>query len=686
MKPRRASRPAHARQGAARDAARSPHAGGDDAVPAGRLPAAVAAGHARWWRRASEAARRGASAVAVAGAAPLADELRAPPRPRAEAVRAAARSGDRGRRRGRASSTPLVDVRRRADRTRPATAECCSTRPATSRAQAERAPRPSALARALARRLRPRFDVQPQDIAPRRRSSAATCCRRCCRSSIVLMVLLGAFYPAIDVTAGERERGTLETMLSAPIAALRPDAGQGAGGARARRHHRAAQPGVDVADPGPGGATWRRRTRRCPCPGAAPPPPAWSCCPRAFLFASLFVARRLARAQLQGGAEPADAGVLPVHRAVAAGGAGRVPAERRGGARARRQRDAAGARHRARARRTLGAPRCWCWARRWLYGALALALAARLYDSERFLAAATTPERAGARRGRGDGARAAPDGRRPPGDALALFAIAFLLLYFVFMPLQARQLVRGLLASQWVGLLGLVAVLRARRRRRARRGASALRAPPSLASVLGAILIGLRRWVVVGLLGRLDRAAAQGGVEQLRRALPPEDGARPARDPAPGRGDAGHLRGGCCSAGRSCGAWPPGLPRRGRRCHRPAVRPVPRRRLAPAAHAAAGRRAVVDRAGAADSLVPAMVAHFVNNASCSCSRHREPGRERPGRLAGRASARLARRCGARRAARAGGMSLLRDRTGPGDAHDCSLPDNSPLSSSDRAFC
>ena len=33
----------------------------------------------------------------------------------------------------------------------------------------------------------------------------------------VLMVLLGAFYPAIDLTAGEKERGTLETLLAAPV-------------------------------------------------------------------------------------------------------------------------------------------------------------------------------------------------------------------------------------------------------------------------------------------------------------------------------------------------------------------------------------------------------------------------------------------------------------------------------------
>ncbi|MDX2021193.1 MAG: ABC transporter permease subunit/CPBP intramembrane protease [Deltaproteobacteria bacterium] len=34
---------------------------------------------------------------------------------------------------------------------------------------------------------------------------------------VVLMVILGAFYPAIDCTAGERERGTLETTLVMPI-------------------------------------------------------------------------------------------------------------------------------------------------------------------------------------------------------------------------------------------------------------------------------------------------------------------------------------------------------------------------------------------------------------------------------------------------------------------------------------
>jgi len=37
---------------------------------------------------------------------------------------------------------------------------------------------------------------------------------------IVMMIVLGAFYPAIEVTAGEKERGTLQTLLTAPISAL----------------------------------------------------------------------------------------------------------------------------------------------------------------------------------------------------------------------------------------------------------------------------------------------------------------------------------------------------------------------------------------------------------------------------------------------------------------------------------
>ncbi len=35
---------------------------------------------------------------------------------------------------------------------------------------------------------------------------------------LIVITLLGAFYPAIDLAAGEKERGTLETLLTAPVA------------------------------------------------------------------------------------------------------------------------------------------------------------------------------------------------------------------------------------------------------------------------------------------------------------------------------------------------------------------------------------------------------------------------------------------------------------------------------------
>jgi sodium transport system permease protein len=37
---------------------------------------------------------------------------------------------------------------------------------------------------------------------------------------LIMMVLLGAFYPAVDLTAGEKERGTMQTLLTAPAMPL----------------------------------------------------------------------------------------------------------------------------------------------------------------------------------------------------------------------------------------------------------------------------------------------------------------------------------------------------------------------------------------------------------------------------------------------------------------------------------
>ena len=79
----------------------------------------------------------------------------------------------------------------------------------------------------LAERLRaaglPRSFARPLDVT---RTSVATgeeaggyLLGRFLPLILVMMTLLGAFYPAIDMAAGEKERGTLETLLTAPVPA-----------------------------------------------------------------------------------------------------------------------------------------------------------------------------------------------------------------------------------------------------------------------------------------------------------------------------------------------------------------------------------------------------------------------------------------------------------------------------------
>ena len=143
---------------------------------------------------------------------------------------------------------------------------------------------------------------------------------------IIVMVMLGAFHPAIDITAGERERGTLETTLSAPIARAALMTGKVVAVATL-----AALSGVlnlasmsitvlEGAKLAAAGAAlslpWAQRRR-----GGAAGDPA-----RGVPVRVGHGRDRRARAQLQGGADAADAGLLPVHGAVAAGGAGRLRA------------------------------------------------------------------------------------------------------------------------------------------------------------------------------------------------------------------------------------------------------------------------------------------------------------------------------------------------------------------------
>jgi sodium transport system permease protein len=59
------------------------------------------------------------------------------------------------------------------------------------------------------------FEVKPQDVSRKQQRQAALW-SKILPFFLFLWALTGAFYPAVDVCAGEKERGTLETLLTSP--------------------------------------------------------------------------------------------------------------------------------------------------------------------------------------------------------------------------------------------------------------------------------------------------------------------------------------------------------------------------------------------------------------------------------------------------------------------------------------
>jgi sodium transport system permease protein len=60
------------------------------------------------------------------------------------------------------------------------------------------------------------FEIKQQNVAPPEKVSGASI-GGFIGYAVILLSLTGAIYPAIDLTAGEKERGTIETILSSPI-------------------------------------------------------------------------------------------------------------------------------------------------------------------------------------------------------------------------------------------------------------------------------------------------------------------------------------------------------------------------------------------------------------------------------------------------------------------------------------
>lgn len=63
------------------------------------------------------------------------------------------------------------------------------------------------------------FDTKRQNVAPPEKVGGATF-GGFIGYMVILLCMTGAIYPAIDLTAGEKERGTMETILSSPVSRL----------------------------------------------------------------------------------------------------------------------------------------------------------------------------------------------------------------------------------------------------------------------------------------------------------------------------------------------------------------------------------------------------------------------------------------------------------------------------------
>jgi sodium transport system permease protein len=347
---------------------------------------------------------------------------------------------------------------------------------------------------------------------------------------VVVMVMLGAFHPAIDITAGERERSTLETTLSAPIDRASLMAGKVLAVATL-----ASLTGVlNLASMS---LTVLEGTRLIA--GGAKTPIPWLRAaaafavvpPTAFLFASVMVAiGALARSFKEAQTLLTPVYFLCMAPALTAGlgdfQLAGVTAWIPGVGVTLLARDL------ILGHASFGVTLAVLCSTA-LYGAAALALAARLYDSERLFftdeaglgLGAWLRHVAGGRATAPDPADAGRDDEPPTaGQALALYAVACVLLLFVFVPLQSWRLGPGLALSEWAGLGGLT-WLYARGRGQKLAQALRLRAP-SPTAVAGAVLIGLSAWLVVGLLAEWILPAPKEVVESLRRAVAPTDGGR----------------------------------------------------------------------------------------------------------------------------------------------------------------
>lgn len=377
-----------------------------------------------------------------------------------------------------------------------------------------------ALERALPAGCVARFDVASQDVArPERRGGYVA--SRALPLVLVLMVMLGAFYPAIDSTAGERERGTIETTLVLPlprgallvgkvlaVATLALITGLLNLASMALTLVQAVQIAQPQAmDPLPWGRIALAATLTIPA---------------AAFFASLMVAVGAAARSFK----EAQNLMTPMHVLLFAPAMVGAIGELKLGTLAALvpslgltllARDIVqGVARPVTAVTTIGITLA--------YTALSVTLAARMFQPERLLAIGDATVRRWRWRFPLGRTTATAGPAVTAGEAMALFAVGFVVL-ILFIPWQARDLVSGLLASEWLGLFGLVVVFARLKRRRV--ADVLVFGRPTWQALVGAAVMGASAWVAVALLSQAVLPAPKEVLEQLKRTFVPEAGPRP---------------------------------------------------------------------------------------------------------------------------------------------------------------
>ncbi len=387
------------------------------------------------------------------------------------------------------------------------------------------------------------YDIAATNIAPKSKIGGYVL-SKILPLIVVVMTMLGAFYPAIDITAGERERGTLETLLSSPVRRFDLMTGKVLAVATLATLTGAlniASMSLTVAE----GAKLAGDGQALTIPWVRAAATLLTVIPAAFLFGAVMVAiGAMAR-----GFKEAQTLLTPVYLLCF------TPSMIASIADLRLSVSTAlvpGTNLTLLARDLMLDRAAWgsgalVLGSTLLYGALALSFAARLYDSERLLAstdaelislpkwirhlvgrdrpthemiASVTQPSPRAQRD-----LTPPEAGPSPADAITLFGIAFILWFFAFTWLQRWRLIPGLLLSQWGGFLGLIWIY-ARLKNRRLRDVLAFRRPNAW-SVVGATMLGFSGWVILGVLADRIMPPPPHLIEEMRKLIRPPDGRRP---------------------------------------------------------------------------------------------------------------------------------------------------------------